>query len=143
MKNKEELKQELDELKQKYDSIDEYKKEFHEHFETIDKNNTNTKVLRELFFSFIDQLPQNSKIYDYIFNELTNVENELIKTLDDKQKQLFSIYDYLQSEFLNDYGLESFIHGFTLANELKVESNNYSNSSDLIKEQIEKLKNKQ
>lgn len=140
MENKEKLKKKLNEVKQKYDSVDEYRQEFHKHFDTIDTSNINTKVLKELFSSFIDQLPQTSKVYDYIFSELNDVENKIVTTLDENQKELFKMYNYIQSEFLNECGLEAFVHGFALANELNVESKSYSNNNNLIKNQLQELK---
>ena len=59
-----------------------------------------------------------------MINKISEIDTELRPTLDEKQKELYEAYDYLQTAILDDFGLQSFIYGYALGQQLQIDSNN-------------------
>ena len=141
MKNKEELKQEVEKIEKSKDKVKEYIQDFQEKFNKIDNSNKiDTKVLKNLFYEYIEQTYKTTNISQFLLNEIVKVEKELKSSFNKEQEQLFAIYDYLQNKLIDDTGLQTFIYSYCLTKNLIEEANNYSNSNHQIQQQIQKLK---
>ena len=84
---------------------------------------TCTKAIEELYYEFIDLAYKHTTLYTFILDKMVDVENNIRQTLTPKQKEAFEAYEYLTSEFSDDFGLQSFIYGYALGQELQIESN--------------------
>ena len=139
-KKQEEIEQKLEKIKNENDIVQEYIKIFNEKFKTLDTNKVNTNVLESIFRNFVDQIYKPTVKYQFLLDKIVEVEKELKLNLNARQKELCEIYEFLQFEIIDDISLQSFIFGYTLANELKIETQNYNNSD--VKQQIRNINNK-
>ena len=69
-------------------------------------------------------------------DRIVEVESKLKSKFNEEEKKLFEIYEFLEDKITDYSGLESFISGYSLANAINNEAQNYSNNSTFIKEQI-------
>ena len=141
-KNQEEIEQKLEKIKNEKDIVQEYIKIFNEKFKTLDTNKVNTNILESIFRDFVDQVYKPTKKYQFILDKIVEVEKELKLNLNARQKELLEIYEFLQFHMIDESSLQSFLFGYTLANELKIEAKNYNNNDVRIKQQIRNINNK-
>ena len=135
----EEIKNEYANIKNNI-TAEEYIEDFRETFNTIQDNNLNTNFLKELYYEFVIHTFKQSKSEQFIISKLADLEEELIKTFNGKQKEQLKIYDYLHNELAEIQGFTSFIYGFCMSNELNLSSNNYATNNNIINEIIQKYK---
>ena len=128
------IEKELEQLKNSTNSVKEFRQEFNKCFAKMTAERVDTKILERIFYDFIVQEYKPTTIYKFLMNNIANMNSEILNKLDDEGKQLFEIYDFLQDEFSNDFGLQSFIYGYSFANALNSESNNYRNNNWNIEE---------
>ena len=141
MKGKDELKQEVEKIEKSKDLVKEYIQDFQEKFNKIDNlNQVDTKVLKHLFYEYIEQTYKTTKISQYLLDEIVKVEKQLLSSFSKKQEELFEVYSYLQSKLVDDSALQAFIYSYCFTKALIEEANNYSNSNNQIQQQIQKLK---
>lgn len=141
MKNKDKLKQEVEKIEKSKDMVKEYIQDFQEKFSKIDNSNqVDTKVLKNVFYEYIEQTYKTTKISQYLLDEIVKVEKQLLSSFSKKQEELFEIYSYLQSKLVDDSALQAFIYSYCFTKDLIEEANNYSNSNNQIQQQIQKLK---
>lgn len=96
---------------------------FDNFFESEVAKRTNKKVLEELYNNFIDLSYKHTTLYKLLINKISEIDTELRITLTSDQKDLFDAYDYLQTAISDDFGLQSFIYGYALGQQLQIESN--------------------
>lgn len=133
MENKDELKQEVEKIEKSKDIVQEYIQDFREKFNKIDNSNqVDTKVLKNLFYEYIEQTYKTTKISQYLLDEIVKVEKQLLSSFNKEQEQLFEIYSYLQSKLVDDSALQAFIYSYCFTKALFEESNSYSNSNNQI-----------
>lgn len=120
---KEELKKQVEEVKKSNSSVQEHIDAFDSFFKSEVSKRTNKKVLEELFYEFIDLAYKHTTLYTFILDKIVEVENKIIGTLTPKQKEILDAYEYLTSELSSDFGLQSFIYGYALGQQLQVETN--------------------
>ena len=122
----------LEQIKNSTNSVKEFRQEFDKCFAKITKERADTKVLDKVFYDFIEQEYKPTTIYNFLMNHLSEINSKILDRLDDEGKQLFEIYEFLQDEFCNDFGLQSFIYGYSLANALNTESANYKSINEIM-----------
>lgn len=141
MKGKDELKQEVEKIEKSKDLVKEYIQDFQEKFNKIDNlNQVDTKVLKHLFYEYIEQTYKTTKISQYLLDEIVKVEKQLLSSFSKKQEELFELYSYLQSKLVDDSALQAFIYSYCFTQALIEKANNYSNSNNQIQQQVQKLK---
>ena len=126
------IEKELEQLKNSTNSVKEFRQEFNKCFAKMTTERVDTKILERIFYDFIVQEYKPTTIYKFLMDNIANMNSEILDKLNDEGKQLFEIYDFLQDEFSNDFGLQSFIYGYSLANALNSESNNYKSKNELL-----------
>ena len=124
MEIKDEIKEQVKEIMESNNRVQEHIHFFDKFFESEVSKRTNKKVLEELFNNFIDLPYKHTNLYKYMINKISEIDTELRPTLDEKQKELYEAYDYLQTAILDDFGLQSFIYGYALGQQLQIDSNN-------------------
>lgn len=138
----------IDEIKEKYEklknstSLNEYTKNFREYFNVLNDTTTNTKLLEILYNDFVEQSFNQTQREKFLVRETEKVYDKIKNNLDESVKEDFEIYDFLQYKISDNYGLQSFLCGFTLANELNKATNNYVENDEILKEIIQKYKHK-
>lgn len=142
MKNKDELKQEVEKIEKSSDTVQEYIQTFNKAFDKVNYSNKDTNILENLYRNFIDQAYKPTAVVQFLVDRIVEVESKLKSKFNEEEKKLFEIYEFLQDKITDYSGLESFISGYSLANALNNEVQNYSNNSTFIKEQI-RIKNKE
>lgn len=124
MEIKEEIKKEVKEIMESTNRVQEHIGAFDSFFESEVAKRTNKKVLEELFNNFIDLPYKHTNLYKYMINKMSEIDTELRPTLTFDQKNLFDAYDYLQTAISDDFGLQSFVYGYALGQQLQIDSNN-------------------
>ena len=102
----------------------EYQKLFEETFDVVKSSRVETKMLKSLFYDYIEQIYKPTTVYQFILDELNATYDELSKRLDDTGIELLKKYEYLQGEFLDDSSMQSFVYGYILASNLYDECKN-------------------
>ena len=120
---KEELEEKVKEIKNTTSRVGEHIEAFDTFFESEVANRTNKKVLEELFNEFIDLAYKHTTLYKFMLNNIADIDEKLRATFNDEQKELYEAYDYLQTAMSDDFGLQSFIYGYALGQQLQIESN--------------------
>lgn len=124
MEIKEEIKKEVKEIMEASNRVQENIGAFDNFFKSEVSKRTNKKVLEELFNNFIDLPYKHTTLYKLMINKISEIDTELRPTLSVRQKELFEAYDYLQTAISDDFGLQSFIYGYALGQQLQIDSNN-------------------
>lgn len=133
---KEELKKQIKQIKETTSSAKEHIEAFDTFFESEVAKRTNRKALEELFYNFIDLAYKHTSFYKFIIHNISDIDSKFRATLNDEQKELFDAYEYLIDESNNDQGLQAFIYGYALGQQLQIESN------DTMQEILTELKKK-
>lgn len=120
---KKELETQVNEVKKSTSRIKEHMDAFDTFFKSEVSKRASTKALEELYYEFIDLAYKHTTLYTFILDKIVDVENNIRQTLTPKQKEEFEAYEYLTNEFSDDFGLQSFIYGYALGQELQIESN--------------------
>lgn len=121
-------------------TAEEYIEDFRKSFKIAQDEKVNTNFLKELYYEFIIHTFRQSKSEQFIISKLADLEEELIKTFNGKQKEQLKIYDYLHNELAEIQGFTSFIYGFCMAKELNRTTDSYINDNKILNEIINKLK---
>lgn len=121
-------------------TAEEYIEDFRKSFKIAQDEKVNTNFLKELYYEFIIHTFRQSKSEQFIISKLTDLEEELIKTFNGKQKEQLKIYDYLHNELAEIQGFISFIYGFCMAKELNRTTDSYIKDDKILNEIINKLK---
>ena len=122
---KSQIEKELIELKKSNNSVEEFRKAFNDTFKKVKANRIDTNVFERIFYDYIEQEYKPTTVYNFILHQITEINDKLVERLDEESNKLLEIYDFLQDEFSNDFALQSFIYGYSLANALNTESANY------------------
>lgn len=138
--NIERLKEKYEQLK-KSSTLEEYTSSFRDYFGVLNDDDVNTKVLETLYYNFIEQTFNQTKREKFLVSEAENIYNKIEGKVDKNIKEDLEIYDFLQDEIAGNYGLQSFICGFTLANELNKSTKDCINNDKNLKGIIQKYKN--
>lgn len=120
---KKELETQVNEVKKSTSRFQEHIDAFDTFFKSEVSKRTSTKALEELYYEFIDLAYKHTTLYTFILDKMVDIENEIRQTLTPEQKKVFEAYEYLTNEFSDDFGLQSFIYGYDLGQELQIESN--------------------
>lgn len=120
---KEELEEKVKEIKDTTSRVQEHIDAFDKYFESEVAKRTSKKVLEELFNEFIDLAYKHTTLYKFMLNNIANIDEKLRATFNDEQKELYEAYEYITSEANDDFGLQSFIYGYCLGQQLQIESN--------------------
>lgn len=123
MENKEELKKKIKEIMASTSRVQEHIDSFDNCFESEVSKRTNKKVLEELFYEFIDLAYKNTTLYKFMINNMADIDEKLRLTLTPEQKELVEAYYFLSTTISDDFGLQSFIYGYALGQQLQIESN--------------------
>lgn len=121
-------------------TAEEYIEDFRKSFKIAQDEKVNTNFLKELYYEFIIHTFRQSKSEQFIISKLADLEEELIKTFNGKQKEQLKIYDYLHNELAEIQGFTSFIYGFCMAKELNRTTDSYIKDDKILNEIINKLK---
>lgn len=140
MSSKKEFEDELIKLKQATNSIEEFKEDFKKYFKTKMADRIKSPVLESVYYDFIEQIYRPTTIYQFLLDEMCKVYDELQSSLDEKGKETLKKYEFLNSQMLDDFGLQNFIYGYSLANALNDESSNYINNNITVQKKLNKLK---
>lgn len=124
MEIKDEIKEQVKEIMESNNRVQEHIHFFDKFFESEISKRVNKKVLEELFNNFIDLPYKHTNLYKYMINKMSEIDTELRPTLNTNQKELFDAYDYLQTAISDDFGLQNFIYGYALGQQLQIDSNN-------------------
>lgn len=135
----EDVKNEYQEIKQTI-TADEYINDFKKEFRVMQKDRVNTSLLKELYYEFLIYTFKQTESERFIVGKLADIEEDLTKTFNDTQKEQLKIYNYLQSEMADNEAFNSFLWGFSLANELNASSNSYATNNKILNEIIQKYK---
>ena len=135
----EDIKNEYKKIKNDITAV-EYVEDFKKAFNAIQEEKVNTNLLKELYYEFLINSFRQSKSEQFIISKLADLEEDLIKSFSEKQKEQLKIYDYLHNELAEIQGFTSFIYGFCMANELNMSSNNYATNNKILNEIIQKYK---
>lgn len=104
---------------------DEFIEQFDKSFNTKLKDKTNeTTLLIDLFHNYIGQEFKKSDLYDEIINKILSIEDGLLSSFSSKQKELFEKWESCRDELENYTAEQSFIYGYCLDKELKLEKEN-------------------
>lgn len=135
MEIKEEIKNQAKEIMESTSRVQEHIEAFDTFFEAEVAKRTNKKVLESLFNDFIDIAYKHTTLYKFMMDKMVNIDTDFRPTLTNKQKELFDAYEYLTDTITDDFGLQSFVYGFALGQQLQIDSNNAMNEilSDLKK----------
>ena len=136
MENKEELKKKVEEILESTSRVQEHIDNFDNFFESEVSKRTNKQVLENLFNDFIRLAYRHTTLYKFMLHSIASIDEQLKATLTNEQRELFDAYEYLTNEASDDFGLQSFVYGYALGQQLQIESNN------AIKELIPDLKKK-
>lgn len=143
MDKMDDIKKEYGEIKNKVTAeeyIEDFKKKFNV-FNLFNKKETvNTNLLKEIFYEFLIYNFKQSDSQKFILDKLTDIEEVLTEKFDDTQKEQLKIYNYLQNEMADDDAFNSFLWGFSLANELNMSSNSYAKNNNILSDIIQKYK---
>ena len=120
---KKELETQVNKVKKSTSRFQEHIDAFDTFFKSEVSKRTSTKALEELYYEFIDLAYKHTTLYTFILDKMVDIENEIRQTLTPEQKKVFEAYEYLTNEFSDDFGLQSFIYGYALGQELQIESN--------------------
>lgn len=118
------------------DYIDDFKKTFN----IVQDETVNINLLKELYYEFLIYNFKQSDSERFIVGKLADIEETLTKTFNDAQKEQLKIYNYLQYEMANNDAFNSFLWGFSLANELNMSSNSYATNNKILNNIILKYK---
>lgn len=140
MNNKSDLEKDFENLKKSTDTVKEHVKAFDLFFKKETADRINTNILDTIYYDFIDLAYKSTTVYKFILDKIIEVEDELLPTFNTKQKKLFKYYDYLEDKLADDFGLQSFIYGYTLGIELQRESFDYQDQNEKLKQIIESIK---
>ena len=58
-----------------------------------------------------------------MINNMVDIDEKLRLTLTPEQKELLEAYYFLSTTISDDFGLQSFIYGYALGQQLQIESN--------------------
>ena len=132
---KEELEIQVNEVKKSTSRIKEHIDAFDAFFKSEVSKRASTKALEELYYEFIDLAYKHTTLYTFILEKMIDIDTDFRPTLTNKQKELFDAYEYLTDTITDDFGLQSFVYGFALGQQLQIDSNNAMNEilSDLKK----------
>lgn len=120
---KEELEEQIKEIKETTSRVQEHIDAFDNYFESEVSKRTNKKVLEELFNEFIDLAYKHTTLYKFMLNNIADIDEKLRQTFSPEQKELFEAYEYLTNETNDDFGLQSFVYGYALGQQIQIESN--------------------
>ena len=120
---KEELEEKVKGIKETTSRVQEHIDAFDKYFESEVAKRTNKKVLEELFNEFIDLAYKHTTLYKFMLNNIADIDEKLRATFNDEQKELYEAYEYITNEANDDFGLQSFIYGYCLGQQLQIESN--------------------
>lgn len=140
MNNKSDLEKDFEDLKMSTDTVKEHMKAFDLFFKKETADRINTNILDTIYYDFIDLAYKSTTVYKFILDKIIEVEDELLPTFNAKQKKLFKYYDYLEDKLADDFGLQSFIYGYTLGSELQKESSDYQKNNENLKQILENIK---
>ena len=121
-------------------TAEEYIDDFRKSFKIVQDEKVNSNFLKELYYEFIIHTFKQSKLEQFIISKLADLEADLIKSFNDTQKGQLKIYDYLHNEMSEIQGFTSFIYGFCVANELNKTTDNFLKDDKILNEIINKLK---
>lgn len=127
-------------IKNKNTTAEETIKSFENFYNVIISNRVNLTMLETLYDNFASLTYKHTKSHQVISDKETEITDKLLPTLNENQMKLFEKYDILQGEELQDYGLQSFITGVLIANEMTTEVRDFYNNSDNLKSLIENFK---
>ena len=140
MSDKEKLKEEINVVKNNSNTAEDTAQAFDDFYDLLASKRVNLKVLDCLFTNFVSLWYQHTKTYKFLNNKAYEIDAKLKPTLDNTQKELFEQYETVQNEFLNDYGLQAFVTGVLLADEIKDEMKQFSNDNNELKDLINSIK---
>ena len=124
MEIKEEIKKEVKEIMESTSRVQEHINSFDAFFEAEVSKRTNKNVLESLFSDFIDIAYKHTTLYKFMMDKMANIDTDFRPTLSPKQKELFDAYEYLTDTITDDFGLQSFVYGYALGQQLQIDSNN-------------------
>ena len=124
MEIKEEIKKEVKEIMESTNRVQEHINSFDSFFESEVSKRTNKNVLESLFNDFIDIAYKHTTLYKFMMDKMANIDTDFRPTLTTEQKELFDAYEYLTDTITDDFGLQSFVYGFALGQQLQIDSNN-------------------
>lgn len=124
MEIKEEIKKEVKEIMESTSRVQEHINSFDAFFEAEVSKRTNKNVLESLFNDFIDIAYKHTTLYKFMMDKMANIDTDFRPTLSPKQKELFDAYEYLTDTITDDFGLQSFVYGYALGQQLQIDSNN-------------------
>lgn len=120
---KEELEEKVKEIKETTSRVNKHIGAFDSFFESEVAKKSNLKALEELFNNFIDLAYKHTTLYKFMLHHIADIDEKLRATFNEEQKELFEAYEYLTNECNDDFGLQSFVYGYSLGQQLQVESN--------------------
>lgn len=104
---------------------DEFIEQFDNSFNTKLKDKiSKAPLLMDLFHNFIHEEFKKSDLYDEIINKILSIEDDLLSSFSPKQKELFENWESCRDELENYTAEQSFIYGYCLDKELKLEKEN-------------------
>ena len=123
MRDKGELKKKVKEIMGFTSRVQEHIDSFDNCFKSEVSKKNKKKVLEELFYEFIDLAYKNTTLYKFMINNMVDIDEKLRLTLTPEQKELLEAYYFLSTTISDDFGLQSFIYGYALGQQLQIESN--------------------
>lgn len=120
--NKEQIKKELEEMKESKINFEEYQKCFNKEFNTKVKiRDTDIPILKILADEFVWRDYKRTNIYNYLSEKIVDLEEKLIYKLSVEQKEMYELIDLLEKERAIDFAEQAFIFGFIIAQQLSTE----------------------
>jgi len=112
------------------EEIQNYIDKFEEEFNLKVGEETEPKMLIDLFNHYVEENASPSRKYYYILNEMGNKKTEMEETLSMEQRILFEKFYYLFQELEEQRAIQFFVYGFCMGNNLKKEVNNILNNNE-------------
>lgn len=119
---------------------EEYIEDFKKNFKLVQDEPVNINLLKEIYYEFLIYNFKQTESERFIVSKLAYIEESLTKEFNNTQKEQLKIYNYLHNEMADNEAFNSFLWGFSLANELNMSSNNYSTNNKILNEIIQKYK---
>lgn len=138
MKNKNQLKEILEQIRDNENLTQTYIDTFDEFFEKAKQDEINTNVLECIFTNFINLAYRPTKTNKFLINQLALAEKLLIDTFTDEQKRLYEVYDFIQTEYSNDYAHKAFVYAYKLGDSIREETNSSKLGIRNFKKEINK-----
>ena len=108
----------------------EYLDEFNSIFGTkLEERKKDYTMLLQLFHDYIEQSFRTTELHDKILSKIVDIEDQLQENLTDQGKELFKKWETYRDELQNYETEESFIFGYCLNKQLKLEQDKFKNGS--------------